>query len=383
MLEQKLQSLGLWLIDATSQELPGAKSKSSRHGSWFMWGHSKRRDLIDFCTLMNFQSKVGIPLIQALEVAAQECESENFKEVIQGLKKHLEAGLLFYEALERFPHVFSTQFVSVVKAGETSSKLPETFEDLKGYLEWLDQIIADIRQASIYPLIVSLVVGAFVLILFSMVIPKFATLLEATGVPLPLLTQIVFSLGTFAKTTWWLWTGILLFFSVGIFAGRRLSRGFARFVDQVKLKLPVFGELNLMLCMSRFSHNLAILYRSGIPIIKSLEICQDLVGNIVAEDAVADVKTHVASGQVISESMKRHAVFPTMLIRMVIMGEKTGNLDYALTTVSEYYNVIIPRRIKKIFAILEPALILFLIVIVGFVAVAIFLPILSLMDQLK
>ena len=384
-LEKKLRAGGAWLLEAEREKAtPAEPQVANPRLKWLnWWGRANRRDLIEFCTLMSFQCKAGIPLLQALEVASQDCENPQFRQILIGLQRHIEGGLLFYQALERYPRSFSPQFLSMVRAGELSSKLPETFDDLRKYMEWLDQIIADIRQASLYPAIVFSVVCAFVLFLFTYIIPKFVILLESTHVPLPMVTQVIFGVSDFAKKTWWVWASILLFSTVGSTILRRVSKGFALWFDGLKLKLPVFGELNMMLSVSRFTHNLAILYRAGLPIIQSMKLCQGLVGNAVVQAAVVDVEESIGAGETISEAMRRQIVFPSILVRMVVMGETTGNLDAALENVADYYNQIIPRRIKKIFAIMEPALMLFLIGLVGTVALSIFLPILSLMSAVR
>ena len=385
-LESKLKALGLWLTEAMIEkpapprdELPGYRAfKNKVHGS------RKRRELIDFCTLMAYQVRVGIPLVKSLEVAAQDCKDSSFAEVLAGLRSQIESGRTFYEALGNYPSVFSAHFVSVIRAGELSSKLPETFEDLKEYLEWVEQIVADVRQATIYPAIVISVITVFVLFLFSYIIPKFADLLDKLKVKQPLLTQIVFTTGDVFKSTWAIWLPILVGILIGVPLARRLSPRFALCVDKCKLRLPIFGELILMLSLSRFTHNLAILYRSGLPIIQALELCKrGLIGTLVVERSVAAVAEQVKTGSTISEAMHRQSVFSAMLLRMVNMGETTGNLDQALDNVADYYNQVIPRRIKNIFSILEPALMLLLIFIVGAVALAIYLPIISLMGSIR
>jgi type IV pilus assembly protein PilC len=165
--------------------------------------------------------------------------------------------------------------------------------------------------------------------------------------------------------------------------GRRFSTRVAFFLDGLKLRLPIFGELNWMLAISRFTHNLSVLYRSGIHILNSLNLCRSLVGNLVMEKAVEGVAKDVEKGTSISEAMRKHPVFPPMLLRMVVMGETTGNLDAALDNVAGYYSEIIPRKIKKVFTVLEPMLMLFIIGLVGCVALAIYLPILSLMGAIR
>jgi len=383
-LEEKLRHAGLWLIDSdvqrsTAAEMPpeGQVSRAAIRGK------KRRRTLIEFCTLMSFQIRVGIPLIQSLEVAVQDCDEPRFRRVLQGLQRSLESGLMFHQAMEKYPRIFSPHFVSVVRAGEASSKLPETFEDLGGYLEWMDQIIADVRQASLYPAIVSVVILAFVLFLFSFIIPKFAALLTGLHIPLPLLTQIIFGVGDFMRATWWLWLSLLLLLVIGMPLGQKHSRPFALAIDKLKLRMPIFGDLNTMLALSRFTHNFAILYRSGIPILQALQLCQGLTGSPVVENSVGCVHEDVKTGSTLSEGLRRQPIFPPLILRMTVMGETTGSLDTSLENVADYYNKIIPRRIKKIFTIVEPMLMLLLIFIVGAVALAIYLPLLALMGSIR
>lgn len=384
-LEEKLKAIDLWLIDATTEVLrttAGDKRATPRFAWLPAWNQVKRRELIEFCTLMSFETRVGIPLIQALEMASQDCSDVSFRRILEGLIQRLESGELLNEALEKYPRAFSPQFISVIRAGESSGKLTEAFTNLKEYLEWVEKLIADVRQASLYPLITLVVVMCFGLFIFTFIVPKFVELMTITKVPVPLLTKIIFGVSNFTMATWWVWVTLLLFVTAGIPIGKNLSRPFAYFMDYLKINLPLFGELNLMLSISRFAHNLAILYSSGINIIESMKLCQGLVGCVVVEDAVAQMVIDLNSGHTISEAMRKHKVFPAILLRMVTMGETTGKLDQALQNVSDYYNEVIPRRIKKIFTFLEPAITLSLIFLVGAIALGIYLPLLSLMGSI-
>jgi type IV pilus assembly protein PilC len=271
----------------------------------------------------------------------------------------------------------------MVRAGELSCKLTETFVELRHYQEWLERIIADMRQATVYPLVVVSVITIFIGLLFTIVVPKFALLLTEMNLPLPLITKIVFGFSDFAKATWWLWLigGTLVY--VGIRVGRKRSKAFAWRFDWVLLKLPFFGELNRMISMSRFTHNLAVMYNSGMPIIDALQLCEVVVGNRVVEDAVRDVKLKVKAGIGLSIAMGRHKVFPAMVLKMVSLGEGTGSLYAALENAAEFYNEVIPRRMKKIFSLMEPVIMLCLVAIVGAVAMSIFLPIMKMMTGFK
>src|SRR5262245_29736256 len=386
-LEEKLRQLGLWLAEA-DMERAAAATESARPSEvrWYRTrGARGRRELIDFCTLMTFQIRVGVPLSRALETAALDCKEPGFSKVLGALQGDIESGLHFYEAIAKYPAVFSQHFVSVIRAGETSSKLPETFDDLKAYLEWVDQINADIKQATLYPSIVLFVIMFFTIFLFTFIIPTFSKLLGKLGVEQPLLTTIVFTAGDIFKNTWYIWLPLMIAIAIAIPILKRRSPKFAMAWDKMKLHLPVFGELNRMLALSKFAHNLSILYRSGISILQALAMCQrGLIGNKVIETAVGHVEEEVKNGNTISEAMHRQqGAFSAMLLRMVNMGEATGNLDKALDNVAAFYNDIIPRKIKKVFAIMEPALMLALIFIVGSVALAIYLPIIALMGAIK
>jgi type II secretory pathway component PulF len=385
-LDQKLKNLGLWLTESEAER----QSFAIEDIPWFerlrlrLQTRRQRRELIDFCTLMSYQIRVGVPLVRALESATRDCKDPRFRKVLSGLQKHIEGGHHFYEALAHYPNLFTPHFTSIIRAGEMSSHLPEAFEDLRKYLEWVDQIVAEVRQATLYPAIVLTVITAFVLMLFTFVVPRFVELLDKLNVKQPLITQVVFSMATIARATWWLWLPLFVLALLIVPVGRRLSGRFAYAVDGLKLRLPVFGELNQMLALSRFTHNLAILYRSGLPILQALELCKHgLIGNAVIERAVAEISQEVKGGSTIGEAMHRQTVFPAMVLRMVGMGETTGNLDHALDHIAEFYNDVIPRRIKKVFTVLEPALMLLLIGIVGCVALAIYLPILSLMGGIR
>jgi type IV pilus assembly protein PilC len=384
-LELKLKEAGLWLTESIAHwpKIPADSPKAAVRRFTLRGSHG-RRELIDFCTLMTFQIRSGVTVIKALEVAGQDCKSKGFSAVLHNLQQQIEGGLKIHEGMELFPGVFSTHFLSIIKAGEATSNLPEAFSDLKDYLEWVDRVMADVRQATVYPAIVVSVVSTFVLFLFTFVIPKFALLLNSLHVTQPLLTRMVFGAAGFAKATSWITLPALFFIIFILLFGRKLSPRIGVFLDQLMLRLPIMGELNLMLALSRFAHNFSILYRSGLTVIQALNLCQHgLIGNVIVEKAVAAVEEEVKTGSTMSEAVHRQPVFSAMLKRMVAMGESSGNLDKALANVSQYYSEVIPRRMRKLFSFMEPMIMLFLILLVGTVALAIYLPIISLMGAIK
>lgn len=376
-LEDRVREMGLWLVEAQVDEGKDAR-KGPRRKSFF--GSSSRRELIDFATLMSVQLKAGVVMLVALETAAGDSKNRQFKSAVSEIRRLIEGGESLHESMRRFPDVFPPHFSSLVRAGEDSGNLPETFLELKRYLEWQEAIISDVRQATIYPAIVLICVILFVLCLFSFVVPQFAKLLSQAGAELPAITRVVFGLGDFLNKTWWIWVILFVVVPIVIQILRMKIHRVAVWVDRLKFEVPLFGELNRMLVMARFAHNLSMLYRAGIVIVNAIRLCEELLRSALMGDVLADVRQRVVAGEPLSDAMRKHLVFPSLVLRMVSMGERTGSLDAALTNVAEYYNTVIPRRIKKVFSVAEPMLILGLVAIVGCVALAVFLPILSLMS---
>lgn len=381
-LELRLRATGLWLLEAQVEDLESPRSRQLARG-WQLGGKASRRDLIEFCTLMGVQLNAGLPMLTALEIAAADCKNPRFQQTLMELRRLIESGEGLHDAMRRFPRAFAAHFTSLIRAGEESGTLPDTFLELKRYFEWQESIIADVRQATIYPTIVLLVVALFVLLLFSFVVPKFQQLLSAVKVPLPLSTRIVFGLSGFAKETWWIWIQGLVTLPIIVQVLRRRSRRFAIGFDRFRFKVPIFGSLNHLLVISRFAQSLGMLYRSGINILNCLKLCETLCGSPLVGESLIDVGQRVGAGETLTESVRKHSVFPLLLVRMVGMGEQTGTLDTALGNIADYYNTLIPRRIKKVFSIAEPVMIIVLVAIVGGVALAVFQPILSLMSAVS
>ena len=375
-LEEHLASQGLWLIEAEEEKVEG---KGSRAGSGF-FVKIKRRDVIDFSIQIATQLNAGVPLMNALEITAEESSNPHFQEIMRTVCQDVESGSTLWEAVDRHPKAFTPEIVSLIRAGESSGNLPEVFGEIRRHLEWVDELMGDIRQASIYPAFILVAIIIFVLVLFTFVVPQFAELLTKLNVELPLITKIVFGFSDFVKATWWIWFAALIIIPTTIGICRRKYRRFAFYYDKLKISLPVFGELNRMISLSRFSHNMSSLFRSGIPILEAIQLCQGLVGNQVLKEALQHVETDMSEGEPMNKVMAQYPVFGSMVVRMVNIGENTGNLDSVLDTVSKYFDETVPRKVKQVFSFMEPAFILFLVSLVAVVALAIFLPIFSLME---
>jgi type II secretory pathway component PulF len=218
--------------------------------------------------------------------------------------------------------------------------------------------------------------------MFTFVVPRFAKIFDSLEIELPLLTQIVISLGNAAEQYWWAvvlgFVGVAFVVRIGPKHSAVLRRGF----DQLKLNVPVLGRVNRLLVQSSFVHNLSLMLRAGVPILDSLHLCRGVVGNVVMEDAVKDAELAVTEGRRISEALRGHEIVSSLTLRMMVIGEETGRLDETLHHVKVRFDDEIPRRIKHVFGVMEPLITLLLICVVGLVAASVFLPMFSLISGL-
>lgn len=373
-LEGRLKAAGIWLLEAREGT---AIATDEDAGSRKI--RIKRSELIAFFVQMALLLKAGVTLPAALQRLAEDNEGTRLGVMLQGLREQVAIGVPLNEAMARFPRVFSRQITAMIKAGETSGRVPEVFESLSGYYEWLDQLTSDIRQALIYPMMVMSASLMLVLLLFTFVVPRFVSLLTELHLKIPLLTQIVMTISGGLIQCWPILLGAIFVAPIAWKAAMR-SPAFACGFDRAVMRVPIFGPLIAMFSLSRFTNNLAMLYRAGIPLVRGIEICRQLVGNRAIEAAVEHARMGVLEGTPLHRCMAQHDVFPKTMITMIATGETSGSLDVALQSVSDYYNKIIPRRIKVVFAIFDPVMMISLIAIVGVVALSVILPILQLWD---
>ncbi len=368
-LEGRLRAAGIWLLEAREGQLEQRTSASGFR--------LKRADVINIFVQMTLLLRAGITLPNALQRLAEDNRDTRSGAILDALREQVSVGVPLHRAMREYPRVFTPEVTAVVEAGEISGQLPEVFSSLQGYFEWCDQLVADVRQALMYPVIVMCAAGALVLMLFTLVVPKFVGLLGELSLEVPTLTRVVMSISHVLLTGWPVLLGALVGLPLLMRFALR-SPEFAAWFDRKKMDLPVFGSLVSMIALSRFAHNLALLYRSGIPLLRGLEICRNVVGNRALAAALEEAHRGVLEGRPLSRCLAADPLFPQTLITMIATGESSGTLDVALRSVAEYYNKIIPRRIKVVFAIFNPAMMLGLIGVVGIVALAVILPILQL-----
>ena len=368
-LEDRLEEIGYWLIEAKEQNRQ-RKNKS---------GRVSRRELIDFFNGMAVLLEAGVNAADAIKSMIDETERESFKHLLEDVEINVQSGNTIHMSMSKYSKVFSEQVCNIIHAGEYGGNLAMTFRDLSEHLEWVDQVMGEVKQASIYPAMIVLAVVGLISLMFSFVVPKFMTIFESAGLELPALTRAIVTVGNY-----WLYAVSSVFLVIMIaFISTKYIPAVHMAFDKFKFKMPVFGSINKMLAISRFVHNLGLMVKSGVPILEALNLCRKLVGSPIMAAAIEEAEIAVHDGRRMSEVFRQHKVMSPLVIRMMVVGEETGNLEEALNHVSARYNAEVPRKIKRAFGILEPVIILILVGVVGTVAAAVFLPMFKLMSGIN
>ena len=342
-----------------------------------------RRDVADFFFQMGTLLKAGVPILQALELVGDGMRPGNLQTVVRNLAVQIQGGTNLQEAMAQFPGVFPEVVLCLVRVADKTGTLSQVCEELRAYLNWLDKMAGEIKQAMTYPIVLLVTVALFIVGMFTFVVPSFSKVLKDMKIDLPPLTKFVLGVSDFfVGNIIPIVCTVLLIIVVAHELPRRFPR-VAVWLDGVKLKIPVFGPLNMMICISRFGQNLATMYRSGMLILESLSLSRDLIGNRKLAEALARVHDGVASGRKIAETMKETDMFPPLVLQMVQTGENTGQLSESLQNVTDYYNDVIPRAIKRVFGILQPLITFMLIGIEAVVALSIILPLTQMMKVPK
>lgn len=315
----------------------------------------------------------GVPLTRSLYTLERQIESPVFKAVVKKIREAVEGGGSFSGSLKAHPKVFPELYSNMVEAGEAGGILESVLDRLAFMLEKNAENRAKVKSATLYPKIVLGAIAMAVVVLMNFVVPKFAKLYATFKVELPLPTRILIILSD-AFTSYWY---IAAFIAASFFFGLRFyltteSGKYNR--DKFSLKVPVFGPLLLKSVLSRFSRVLASLYKSGLPILQSLDIVSRAVENKLIEAEIKLIEDNVRAGKPISEPMSASRNFPPMVVQMVTVGEDTGNLDEMLEKTAEYYDREVDATIRNLTTLLEPILLAFIFGIVLFLALAIFLP---------
>lgn len=319
----------------------------------------------------------GLPLVQCLEALQDQTEDQCFRIVIRDVRADISSGNSFSSAVRKFPNSFNTLFISMVEAGEASGGLAEILMKVAGYFESTVKLTKKVKSAMTYPIAVIGLAIALVNILLIFVIPVFAAMFADFGAKLPAPTQFLIDLSNFMKARWWAVGGGAygIYWGVSKFIATPNGR---RQKDKFLVRAPIFGNLVHKIALSRFCRTYATLIRSGVPILRTLEIVSNASNKVQIEDACLEIAKHVSQGGQVSEVLAANSFFPPMMKHMVKAGEATGNVDGMMSKIADFYDVECEATVAALTSLIEPILIVFLGVVVGGIVMAMFLPIFQL-----
>jgi type IV pilus assembly protein PilC len=368
--------------------LTSVKEKGREFGIPKIGGRKKVKsnELAIFTRQFSVMIDAGLPLVQCLEILAQQQDNKYFQQVLMQVRQDVEEGSTLAAAMARHPKVFDQLYANMVEAGETGGILDLILQRLSTYIEKIVKLKRDVISALIYPTAVVLMAIIAVAVIMIVVIPQFQNIflgLLGPGELLPLPTRIVVGISNFLAG----WGGLVI---LGVIVGLAIAtRAYYktpsghRNLDSLMLKLPIFGSIMRKIAVARFSRTLSTLLSSGVPILQSLDITARTAGNVIIESAILKVRAGVERGESFVDPLKATEVFPSMVAQMIGIGEQTGALDAMLGKIADFYEQEVDTAIANLLTLIEPVLIGFLGVTIGSIVIAMYLPLFTLIGKLS
>ncbi len=335
------------------------------------------KDLVVFTRQFGTMINAGLPLVQCLEILSTQSENKVLRETVGEVKGQVEGGSTFSDALKRHPKVFDELYVNMVHAGEVGGLLDTILTRLAKHIEKAMKLKGQIKSAMVYPSAILGVAGIVITVLMIWVIPVFEKMFKEMsggkmGLPAP--TQLVIDVSNAFQSYWYVLLGFVVGCAVAIKKYYATPKG-RMAIDKFLLKVPIFGDLIRKASVAKFTRTLGTLLSSGVPLLDGLTICAKTSGNKVIEEALVNARVSISGGKTIAEPLTQSQVFPKMVTHMIAVGESTGALDAMLGKIADFYEDEVDQAVASLTSLLEPIMMVFLGVIIGFIVIAMYLPI--------
>lgn len=372
-LEQRLRRMGLDLVTGRLKSKTEPFSFKQR---------ISREDLINFCFHLEQISRSGIPLLEGLEDLIGSIDNRRFRNIISAMHEDMEGGKLLSQALAQHPAVFDRLFVSLIRTGEQTGNMTEVLHDLAATLKWQDELISKTKLLLFYPVIVVTVVVPVVFFLMLYLVPKLVTFLNSMNQALPLQTRILIRLSEIFVGYWPLLLGLPLALIVIGASVVRTNANARLYWDYLKLNLPLIGPVLQQILLARFASYFALLYRSGITILDALASCEGVVANRYVADGLHRAAQQISAGDSLTDSLRNLGLFPSLVVRMIRIGETTGALDVALLEVNYFYQRSVGYWIERALKLLPAMLTIVLGSILAFIIFSVFFPLYDMLGKI-
>ncbi len=345
-------------------------------------GKVKPKSLVVFSRQFATMIDAGIPILRCLDILAGQMKDPVLKPVIEAVTADVKSGLTLNESMVKHPKVFNKLYVNMIKAAELGGILDQILDRLACFLEYESEIKGKIKSAMMYPVLVLIFSQVMLFALFSFVLPKFKDIFTGMNMKMPVITATLFKIGDFMGQFWWLILMALAGAFFGIKAYGKTPKGRYQ-MDYIKLKLPIVGELSLKMSVARFTRTFGTLINSGVPMMRSLEIVGETLGNVVLTKAIDDTRLSIREGNKLSAPLVQSGLFPTMVTTMIDIGEESGRLSDMLVKIGDFYDQEVETTVKGLTSMIEPLLIMFLGGVVGFIAISIMTPIFTMVNGVQ
>ena len=382
VMEADNEALVLSKLRDQSMQVVEVKKTKTKKSTGVGKGKMKAKSLVVFSRQFATMIDAGIPILRCLEILTSQTKDPGLKPALESVTTDVKAGLTLHDSMSKHPAVFNKLYVNMIRAAELGGILDIILDRLAGFLEYESDVRGKIKGAMMYPVLVLIFSMLMLMVLFSFVLPKFKEIFNGMDVELPAVTAALFAMGDFMKVYWWVI--ILAFFGLwmGMKAYGKTDRGRYQ-LDFFKLKVPIIGELSLKMSIARFCRTFGTLINSGVPMMRSLEIVGETLGNRVLSEAIDDTRVSIREGQKLSDPLAASGLFPTMVTHMIDVGEESGRLSEMLVKVGDFYDNEVESAIKGLTSMIEPMLIIFLGVVVGFIAISVMTPIFKLVNSVQ
>lgn len=332
---------------------------------------------IIFCRQFATLIRAGVTLVESTAILSEQTESKPLKKALVDVNSSLLRGVSFSQAAQDHKRIFPPMFISMVRAGEETGDLEGTLDRLAVFFEKAHTTKEKIKSAMTYPIVVGIMSLAAVVYLLQGVVPQFVTMFASFDAELPMITKVVLSLSDSISNQWYIWVLALVAVLTAYQFAIRSERG-SYFIDYAKLKIPIFGKLLQKGAIAQMTRTLSSLYASSVPVLQSLAIVEQVVGNKVIGEVIRKSGDSLRQGSPLSDPLKKSWVFPPLVTQMIAVGEETGALDQMLSKVADFYEMDVDNTVDRLKSLIEPLLIVFLAGVVGLIVMAIMLPMFSL-----
>ncbi|MFT5207207.1 MAG: type IV pilus assembly protein PilC [Candidatus Omnitrophota bacterium] len=359
-----------------------SKKKASSGGSLFKSNKVPLSDVVIFARQLATMISAGIPILQSLEIVAEQSDHARFKEILTDVAKKVASGSSIYSAMNAYPTVFSEFFIHIVRAGEESGNLDEILDSVAVYLEKTEKIARQVKSAMVYPIVVMTMAVAITALMIIKVIPVFVDMYSGFGIDLPTPTKVLIAMSDYLNHHFFVIVGLGIAFSMAFKYFAKTPSG-TLILDRIKLNLPVFGVLIRKVAVSKFARTLGTLLKSGVSILRALEIVAKTSGNKVLENAINATSKAVKEGRQISDPLSESKVFPPMVVRMIAVGETSGELEKMLSKVADFYDDQVDAAVAGLTSMIEPLVIAFLGIVIGGIVIAMFMPMFQMVNMVS